>query len=277
MIRDFAFPPTGFGPGSQPGAEDDELAYMALPSGMRAYAPHVPDVTSAAALSPVLAFLDALADACDAQAAGAPPGPGFVLTALEPAARKIVADALGSGEVSLRAGSMAAQESVFAGVWVVTGDGPDRVEIGAVPPALGARAFTAEKPPAATIGAALPEGVFNAPPILTELREKAAAWRAGDPPHVVNLTLLPHTPEDLDWLDAALGQGSARFLSRGYGNCTVTATATAPVWRVRFYNSTDQLILDTFEVTAMPEVVLAASEDLADSARRLREIREAIA
>ena len=36
------------------------------------------------------------------------------------------------------------------------------------------------------------------------------------------------------------------------------------------------LILDTFEVTAMPEVALAAPEDLADSAGRLREVLEAI-
>jgi hydrogenase-1 operon protein HyaF len=38
----------------------------------------------------------------------------------------------------------------------------------------------------------------------------------------------------------------------------------------------DVLILDTFEVTAMPEVALAADEDLTDSAGRLREVLEAI-
>ena len=36
------------------------------------------------------------------------------------------------------------------------------------------------------------------------------------------------------------------------------------------------MILDTFEVTAMPEVVLAAPEDLSDSARRLRDVLEAV-
>jgi hypothetical protein len=41
------------------------------------------------------------------------------------------------------------------------------------------------------------------------------------------------------------------------------------VWRVQFFNSMDTLILDTLEVTDMPEVVLAAPEDLSDSARRL--------
>ena len=38
----------------------------------------------------------------------------------------------------------------------------------------------------------------------------------------------------------------------------------------------DTLILDTFEVTTMPEVAMAAPEDLADSAARIREVLEAI-
>ncbi|MCE8470492.1 hydrogenase expression/formation protein, partial [Rhodovulum sulfidophilum] len=60
------------------------------------------------------------------------------------------------------------------------------------------------------------------------------------------------------------------------GNCRVAATATPNVWRVQFFNSMDSLILDTFEVTDMPEVALAAPEDLTDSAARLREVLEAI-
>ncbi len=94
--------------------------------------------------------------------------------------------------------------------------------------------------------------------------------------HVVNLSLLPHTPEDLEWLESALGTGGVTILSRGYGNCRITATALAHVWKVQFFNSQDILILDTFEVTAMPEVALAAAEDLSDSAARIRAVIEAI-
>ena len=39
----------------------------------------------------------------------------------------------------------------------------------------------------------------------------------------------------------------------------------------------DTLILDTFEVTGMPEVAIAAAEDLKDSGERIEEVREAIA
>ena len=66
------------------------------------------------------------------------------------------------------------------------------------------------------------------------------------------------------------------MLSRGYGNCRITATAQAHVWKVQFFNSMDTLILDTYEVTEMPEVALAAAEDLAESAVRIRDVIEAI-
>jgi hydrogenase-1 operon protein HyaF len=48
------------------------------------------------------------------------------------------------------------------------------------------------------------------------------------------------------------------------------------VWRVQFFNSQDTLILDTFEVTTIPEVACAAPEDLSDSANRLVNVLEAI-
>ena len=41
-------------------------------------------------------------------------------------------------------------------------------------------------------------------------------------------------------------------------------TATRNVWWVQFYNSQDALILNSIEVTAMPEVAVAAPEDIAD-------------
>ncbi|MEC8580311.1 MAG: hydrogenase expression/formation C-terminal domain-containing protein, partial [Pseudomonadota bacterium] len=61
-----------------------------------------------------------------------------------------------------------------------------------------------------------------------------------------------------------------------YGNCRITATALPHVWRVQFFNSMDTLILDSFEVTSMPEVAIAASEDLIESGERIIEVLEAI-
>jgi hydrogenase-1 operon protein HyaF len=62
------------------------------------------------------------------------------------------------------------------------------------------------------------------------------------------------------------------LLSRGYGNCRVTATGVARVWWVQYFNSQDALILNTIEVTEVPAVACAAALDLEDSAERLAEV-----
>lgn len=273
MVSNFHLPPIGFGPGSQP--EDEELSYLQLPSGMRSYSAHLPEVEDSSVLAPALRLIAEMADAAEACAKGGVAA--FDLTGLDAANRALIAETLGQGEVAMKIRGIPAlmvQESVFAGVWSVAGAGADRVEIGAVPPAALSRAF---EPFRAGAGLAHPRGgqVVNAPALAVELLDKSASY-AGGAPHVVNLSLLPHTEEDLVWLDAVLGEGAVTILSRGYGNCRITATAVPHVWRVQFFNSMDTLILDTFEVTTMPEVALAAPEDLGDSAGRLREVLEAI-
>ena len=88
----------------------------------------------------------------------------------------------------------------------------------------------------------------------------------------MNLSLLPLSESDIAFLEERLGRGPVEILSRGYGNCQVFSTRTPGVWWVRYFNSMGTLILNSLEVTAVPEVVAAADEDLRDSARRLREI-----
>lgn len=275
MVSPFTLPPAGFGPGSQPDPEG-ELHYMAMPSGMRTYSAHIPEADDPAAMAEALALLAEMAAACEVVAQGAAPAV-FDLAALSPAARRVVADALGQGEVSMKIRGVPAvmvQESVFAGVWICLAAGMDLVEVAPVPGLALSRAHVPHRPAIGALAHKGP-GLANAPAILTELAEKSRS-HAGGMAHVVNLSLLPHTPEDLDWLAEALGEGAVTILSRGYGNCRITATALPFVWKVQFYNSMDTLILDTFEVTPMPEVALAAAEDLKDSAIRIRDVIEAI-
>ncbi len=274
MPNDFRLPPTGFGPGSQ--AEDETLEYMPLPQDMRTYSPHIPD-TDARPDPDALHLLSRVADAARGRASDGGVQ-SFDLSSLSARARTLVAEVLGEGEVSIRMRgipSIAAQESVFAGVWVLKGEGVDRVEVAPVPALAAERAFL---PLRAAKGKQAPriEALANAPSILAELLDKSAAYTPEAELHVVNLTLLPHTESDLVWLDDALGDGSVTILSRGYGNCRIASTATNGVWRVQFFNSMDTLILDTFEVTSMPEVAVAAPEDLADSANRIEAVLEAI-
>ncbi len=274
MTRDFQLPVGATGPGSQPDPSGGaELEYMAMPSDMRTYAPHVPMLSAGTALAPAVTLMEKIAAAA-ARVASGDKAESFDLAGLDAENRKLVAETMGEGEVAMklrRVPALAVQESVFAGIWCVTGHGVDQIEVAPVPDAAKHRAFVpvAERQPVDP-----GPGVVNAPALLAELEEKSAG-STGEL-HVINLSLLPHTEEDLAWLEARLGQGATDILSRGYGNCRIRAAATRNVWRVQFFNSVDTLILDTFEVTDIPEVAVAAPEDLADSARRLCEVLEAI-
>lgn len=275
MVSNFHMPPQGFGPGSH--EADPDLDFMALPSGMRTYSPHVPEVEDAAPIAPALALLSDIAAACTLTAVDGQ-ARGFDLSALSPAARAVIADAMGHGEVAMKLRgipAIAVQESVFAGVWVLAGAGVDRIEVAPVPPLALTRAHVPHRPALLTAALRGPQ-VVNAPALLAELLDKSRSWAEGAPVHTINLSLLPHTEEDLAWLSEALGEGAVTILSRGYGNCRVTATALPHVWHVQFFNSTEALILNTYEVTAIPEVTLAAAEDLTDSGERILEVLEAI-
>lgn len=277
MARSFILPPAGFGPGSQPGEDDGaELDYMVMPSGMRTFQPNYPSVDDP---SQILTAVNALRQIGDLAASWIKGGPNLRFDPPEFDRRnaKAFADALGEGEIAVRIEDVPrveAQESVFAGVWRIREIGSPRgeyIEIGAVPSAIFTRRDDVLPTPSVPRA-----GVVNGPFLLTEILEHVRRRDAQAEPHIVNLTLMPHTPEDLEYLAASLGAGPATFLSRGYGNCRIEATAYPTVWRVRYYNSQDALILDTIEVSDVPEVACAAPEDIRDSATRLAEVAEAM-
>lgn len=276
-MAEFVLPPIGFGPGSQPLGEDETLEYMQMPQDMRTFTPSTPEVEEPTQVAAGMALLTEIAAACTRVAQGMAPE-SFDLTTLDRENRAFIAETMGEGEVAMKVQgqpALAIQESWFAGVWMVSGVGVDRIDVGQVPPVALEKAHVPHRPGEGP-GIAMIPGLANGPALITELFDKTASWKVGDAPHVVNLTLLPHTEPDLVWLSDAFGEGAVTILSRGYGNCRITAQATPHLWRVQFFNSTEQLILDTFEVTEMPEVALAADEDLKDSGERIVEVIEAI-
>ena len=283
-MKDFPIPVVaiGIGPGSQ--QEDDTLEYLTMPSGMQTFrAPVLPEREEVAdcrqarrALHAALAQLDRVR-----QGAG---NLGVDLTGLPVADLRLINQVLGEGEVSALVqgdgGSgyeLRVQESVFAGVWRVVASvngavTSDTIELGAVPQALKTAALEDVAPAPPRWRGALPPNVQNAPSLLCEIEDQWRAWRAGQPAHVVNLTLLPMSAEDIGFLDHHLGTGRVLILSRGYGNCRITNTLRPNCWRVVYYNSQDVVILNTVEVTELPDVAQAAQEDLDDSHERLTEV-----
>lgn len=279
-MKPIDIPIVALGPGTQTGEDEEALSYPDLPREMDTYLPPpLPEPETLAraprtldALQQVLALLERPRTDTAAQSVD--------VTGLGGEERELLNQILGEGEVSILlrgADEWLIQESVFAGVWRVShpASGLDRIEIGSIPTAVLEHGLAGARRELVAPAEMPPPGVINARPLLAELAGHQAAYRPGMEPHVINFTLLPHTPEDLAYLEAQLGEGRTLILSRGYGNCRITATGVAHVWWVQYFNSVDAMILNTLEVVDVPAVALAAREDLEDTAERLREVLEA--
>lgn len=265
------------GPGSH--VEEEEPTLVGMPQGMATYsAPQLPEPEVLGAHRGAVAALQAVLDAL--RRPGAADATQVIdLAGLDDAERRLLNQVLGEGEVAAQvtgADGLQVQESVFAGVWRVlhTRDGAtvrDTIEVGTVPHGLVDAAREDGYRPRTPFDAP-PEGVMNAPSLLAEIEDRQRTWHAGQPPHVINLTLLPLSEGDVDYLNRQLGAGRVLVLSRGYGNCRITNTRLPRTWRVTYFNSTDIVILDTLEISRIPDVACAAVEDLEDSAERIAEV-----
>ncbi|PCI07554.1 MAG: hydrogenase expression/formation protein [Gammaproteobacteria bacterium] len=270
------------GPGSQPADSDGaEMNFMDMPSGMTTFeAPMIPEVEEAEGLEPAIAMTEGILDALKAFKTGEK-ACVISLDHLDEKNRDFYNQLLGDGEVSVQcSGDINAkiQESVLAGVWRVQymdsheNIVKDTIEIADIPGIVSELTFqnAAEKLDVTQLK--IPEDVYNAAPLLTEISDKLPEHTTDNEPHVINLSLLPHTEEDIKYLSDSLGIGPVVILSRGYGNCRISSTKTKNVWWVQYYNSQDTLILNTIEISHVPNVACASQEDLDDSAERLDEI-----
>lgn len=278
MMKPIDIPVVPLGPGSQP-QDEDRLIYMEMPKAETYTPPTLPEPEDVAGLSAGREVLERLS-VCLQRYDFDDDSVSLVLDGLDGANQALVNQTLGEGEVSARVTGdqeVRIQETVFAGVWRVlampgsTVPASDCLEIGSYPKVLREAAETGTSG-ALCIPRDVPSGCMNAPGVLVEVNEALAVYQPGGSTHVINLSLLPLSPDDTDFIDRTLGVSPVMILSRGYGNCRVTATGTRHLWRVQFYNSQDVLILDTLEITTMPDVVVAAREDLEDSSQRLDEV-----
>jgi hydrogenase-1 operon protein HyaF len=268
-----------FGPGSQQGKLGEAPTYIDMPSDMARYDPPLmpgpEEVEHLAGAREAMVWLRAALTECNAtrrrQLAD--------LTQIDDDSRKLVNQILGEGEVSISydgAPRAQVQESVLAGIWrTFYFDDDDRIaidllEVADVPHIVGATRNGAQA--IDTTEPASSQEVPNAMPILVELEDRRLEFERSGKTHTINMTLLPLSQAELEFVDQRLGRGPVDVLSRAYGKCAVISTQNANVWWVRYFNSMGTLILNTLEVTGVPQVVIAASEDIRDSASRLNEI-----
>jgi hydrogenase-1 operon protein HyaF len=276
-MKEFPIPLVAIGPGSQP--EDEALQYMPLPASMMTFSlPVLSDEADPAVMAAACRVVEILRDQMRDTPLGSADIPQAELHEVDTEVVKLLNQTMGEGEVSIAvrgSGQYRIQETVFAGVWRVhefASDGRligDTIMACPIPPMVLRWAQDG-----VSLDCHIPDkgdGLMNAPAVLTEILGEAGSYEAGRASHVINLTLLPTSPEDLECLTRTLGVGAVTILSRGYGNCRITSTRLPNVWWVQYFNSMDTLILNTIEICDMPEVVLASQEDYEDSIARLGE------
>jgi hydrogenase-1 operon protein HyaF len=261
-------------------ADEEAIDYLPMPREMATFEmPRCPepgpDHDVAGARDVLVAFVERM----DSWLAGGGPLPAFELKGLEPESLRVLNETLGEGEVAAVVEARPAiriQETVFPGIWREQHVGDDGVLLhdyllaAPIPPVVAAIAVEAASPRLRDM--ALPVGAMNVPALLHELQEAMDRAAPSVPAHAINLTLLPLSPEDTSHLDRVLDGGTVAVLSRGFGNCRIGSTAARHVWRVQYFNNMETLILNTIEVTPMPETAIAARDDIVESRGRLADL-----
>lgn len=259
---------------------DEGLEFMPMPREMSTFEmPRTPEPGPGRDVAGAQQVLATFATAFARWLDGGDEMPAMDLAGLSPQVLQVLNETLGEGEVSAIVGdgqALRVQETVFSGVWReqhFDTDGllrHDFLLATPVPPVL--RQLAEQATETRLRERALPPGAMNVPALVSELQEAMDQCDEDTPPHVVNLTLMPLSPEDNAHLDALLDGGTVVILSRGFGNCRISSTAARHVWRVQYFNNMQTLILNTLEVVALPEAALAAVDDLRDSQGRLQEL-----
>jgi hydrogenase-1 operon protein HyaF len=246
------------------------LTVSKMPAGVASW--HPPQVARDEDVALLTGAKDALLTLLDAAKAYAEGGPAVVvdISHLDAANLDVIDQILGQGEVQAVVGATRVQEAVMPGLWRLNSDAAQALEVADISGIV--RAFANTLPATLDIPAALPEGSMNVGPVLVEIADAMTLVQPGSKEREINLTLLPMTPVDLNVLAETLGTGGLTILSRGYGNCRITACAARGVWRTSYFNSDDSMILDVVEVGDVPAAALAAREDVADAADRLEQV-----
>ncbi len=85
----------------------------------------------------------------------------------------------------------------------------------------------------------------------------------------VDLRGLPMTTADLEQLETLLGQGEVRCALELMGRTDIWETAYSGVWWVRHRGAEDKVASETLVIAPVPDILPAATEDIAGAVRRL--------
>jgi len=102
----------------------------------------------------------------------------------------------------------------------------------------------------------------NAPPLLREISELLRRLLETGETAAIDLSALPLTPADLDWLHDKLGEGEIAVTLQASGESTLNETACPGVWWVTHHNEKGTVTSQFIEVAFVPELVKAHPQDV---------------
>ena len=112
------------------------------------------------------------------------------------------------------------------------------------------------------VSSAAPGLTGNAPPLLRELAEQVKRLLATGEPSAIDLSALPLTPADLDWLHDKLGSGEIAITLQANGESTLNETACPGIWWVTHHNEQGAVTSQLIEVAFVPDLVKAHPQDV---------------
>ena len=102
----------------------------------------------------------------------------------------------------------------------------------------------------------------NAPPLLRELSESLNRLLETGESSAIDLSALPLTPADLEWLREILGEGEIAVTLQAGGESTLNETACPGIWWVTHHNEQGAVTSQFIEVSFVPELVKAHPQDV---------------
>jgi len=102
----------------------------------------------------------------------------------------------------------------------------------------------------------------NAPPLLRDISELLRRLLETGETAAIDLSALPLTPADLDWLREKLGSGEISVTLQANGESTLNETACPGVWWVTHHNEQGAVTSQFIEVAFVPELVKAHPQDV---------------
>ncbi len=83
--------------------------------------------------------------------------------------------------------------------------------------------------------------------------------------HCIDLRAMPWSPGEEQKLESLLGKGEVLIELNTLGKSTFYETRFSGVWLVSHYNQEDELIAKLIEITYLPEMIFAQTEDIKNS------------